>query len=415
MTGRVTEGQARLSPIVATVDAIVDGAVDAVDIDALLPAWRALVPACHPGASADVIDVASLADVLTRRPTLLSTGVVDVVDADPRGGDRRTAVARAVADALIVRLEGAKIAHGLPAPAAALRQAFLDPDTARDALAAVRDLEQIAVGPLPALDDDARQRLCEAIAAVALPARPVHVLLGPAVRRVLDLLSPYCRRLRVDLALAGRAPGGIPDDDDVYCGLDRLLAAAPETVAERRMADDAEGFVDGDAGFVVDAALLVEDHVDRRARGLVAPLKGSRAVVVGLVDPGALAALDIAPASLTALARGGDDGVELVVDAATGHALPLPHALRGVEHDGRGASLSVPWRGLTPGVIVHKAAGDGDVRVDEGAFALLQAAWRRRVVDARWPPPRLSFCGQHSAAALAVLAALVPATAERRR
>ncbi|MBM4279967.1 MAG: hypothetical protein FJ137_04195 [Deltaproteobacteria bacterium] len=401
MAGPVLHGQARAAALAGAARALSGG--DDVDLDALLPAWRALSPACHPLAGADVVDVPSLVDVLARRPGLLSTagapGLVDVVDDDPRGGPPDRAAARALADALVVRLEGRKIAHGLPAPPAALRAAFSDPDTARAALAAVRDLPAVALAmPPPPRGVDA---LAIAVATHKAAGHPIHVVVGPAVRRLLDLLSPYCRRLRVDLALAGRPPGGVPDDDDVYRGLDRLLREATDTVAERRAHDAAEGLVDDDVGFVIDGARLVEDLVDRRARGLVPALKRARVVVVGVVDGGALAGLDLVPASTQALVdvRPHDDGAPppgALVDAATGAVLPLAG-------DGP-PSLSLPWRGL--------ATHDSAV-ADEGGFATLQALWRRRVDEPRWPAPGVVFGDEPTRGALQALAALVPAGTRR--
>jgi hypothetical protein len=244
----------------------------------------------------------------------------------------------------------------------------------------------------------------------------LHVLVGAPVRRVLDVLAPYCRRLRVDLALLGRAPGAVPDDDDVYRGLERLLATEPGCVAERRVGDDDEGFFDTGVGFVIDSVRLGEDLVDRRARGLVAPLKRKRAVIVGVVDGDALAALPTTPASVTVLASGSRQPSVLVDGGGTG-VLPLGAA--GVGRDERTevgddsdgaearaptASLSLPWRGLAP----------GGGSVDEGAFAAAQAAWRR-TLTAGWPAPSVRIDDDPSALALAALASLVPATTIGRR
>jgi hypothetical protein len=411
MSGLVTEGQARLAPVASAVTALLQG--HDVDVDALLPAWRALAPACHPLANADVVDVAALTAVLARRPGLLGggddvgdgRGVVDVVDDDPRGGRPAAAVARALADALTVTLESRKIGFGMAAPPAALREAFSDPATARDVLSAVRDLAGVTIATTTSSQESATAALTAALSATASPGRPVHIVAGAGVRRILDVLSPYCRRLRVDLALAGRAPGAVADDDDAYRGLDRLVRAAAGTVTERRAADADEGFVDTNAGFVIDAARLVEDHVDRRARGLVAALKRARVVVVGVVDEAACAALDVVPASTRVLAAGTADGALFaLLDAATGAVLPLLD----VDHDADvTTSLSLPWRGLAPAAV--------QIGVDEGAYAAAQALWRRRLDDPRWPLPAVVVADDASRAALQALASMVPATPDRRR
>lgn len=414
MSGLVTEGQARLAAIAGAVAALLRG--DDVAVDALLPAWRALAPACHPLACADVVDIAALTQVLARRPGLLvpgdACGVVEAKDVDPRGGRRAAAVAGALADALVVALEARKLAFGMTAPKDALRAAFSDPDTARDALAAVRDLA-VTIAPssstsAPAPDSTAE--LTAALRAAHDAGRPVHLVVGAPVRRLLDVLSPYCRRLRVDLALAGRAPSAVPDDDDVYRGLDRLLAAAPDTVAERRRSDADEGFVDVDAGFVVDAARLVEDHVDRRARGLVTALKRARVVVVGVVDEGAVPALDVVPASTRVVAAGNGNAslgalLGALLDVASGAVLPLARGNDDGDDHGCATSLSLPWRALAP-------AASGLV-VDEGAFAAAQALWRRRIDDVRWPAPTVVVDDDSSRAALQALAAMVPAGTRR--
>jgi hypothetical protein len=411
MSGDVLDGQARTRPLVAVVDALLQDGPDALpDPDALLPAWRALGPVAQPGAADDVVDVAAVVEVLARRPDVLgdASGGGDIVveDDDPRGGPRARAVARALADVLVLRLEGRKLAHGLPVPPAAVRAAFPDPDTARAVLAAVRDLPAPTLrpaAPAPSSDDVAVLVEAAAHGGARDAGAGVHVIVGPTVRRALDLLSPYCRRLRVDLALAGRAPQAPPDDDDVYRGLARLLRAEPGCVAERRARDADEGFFDTDLGFVVDAARLVDDLVDRRARGLVAPLKRARVRVVGLVDADGLRAWPgPAPASVTVLGHGAR-APALVVDGATGAVLPVP--VEAVDDAVAGCSLSLPWRGLGP-------AG---VAVDEGVFAAAQAAWRRRVADPAWPAPVVRVADDDSLAALAALAALVPATPPDRR
>jgi hypothetical protein len=406
MAGPLTDGQALVGPIANAVAALLRG--EDADVDVLLPAWRALAPACHPGAGRDEVDVAALAAVLGRHPDLLADvgstagrpiAVVGCVDDDPRGGPPAAAVARMLADVLVLRLESRKIAHGLPAPAPALRAVFPDPDTARRVLAAVRDLPGLAVAPAapPATDG-----LLDALTAPGMAGRAVHIAVGGSIRRLLDLLSPYGRRLRVDLALAGRAAGAVPDDDDVYRGLARLAQQAPETISERRAVDAAEGFFDCNAGFVLDTSRLVEDLVDRRVRTLVPTLQRARLVLVGVVDARAVRSLPGIPASTHVLVDDDADRAPgALLDGATGAVLPIA---------GAGASaLSLPWRGLAP----TTADGAPVAAVDEGSFAALQALWRRRVDAPDVPPPGVIVDRDPTRAAMQLLATLLPSRPRR--
>jgi hypothetical protein len=392
------------APLVRAVDVVAAGAaLDPVDVTALLPSLRALSPACAPMAAVDVVDVAAVVEVLRRRPGLLDGGPgsvgVDVDDdpVDPRGAPRAVRAARAVVDAAILALEAKKLAFGLTAPPAALKAAFSSPDEARATLLALRGLEdRIAVVPSSSTSP---------VWAPTLPAdREVHVVAGAGARRVLDLLAPSVRRLRVELALAGRR-GAVVDDDDVYRGLARLHAADPATVDERRERDAEEGVVEveGGAGFIIDTAGLVEDLVDRRARALILPLKKARVVVIGVVDPAEL------PRVLRSLADDGvairglqllvpashgeddsDDEPGATVDAASGHVWPGAPTT---------ATLSLPWLGLAP----------ASVPGDEGAFTLLQAAAAARLDGTvTTTPPLRRVVGDDSAPALAALARMVP-------
>lgn len=255
------------------------GAADAsFDVSGLLWAWRALAPRVHPLAQSDVVDVDALAGVLARWPGATAgaafvvggdLGVVDV-----RGVTVFDRAARALADACTLGLEQEKLRHGLSAPAAALKAHFASPDDARVALMAVRDAD---VPVVAGVDVDIRVDVAGVSDAV--------VFAGAGALRVYDLLSPYVRRHKVDLALVGRQ-GSAVDDDDVYRGLAALFARAPEAAAERRAVEAEVGFTDGGAVFVVDVDALREDDVDRRARSLVAPLKRAHkgAALVGVVD-----------------------------------------------------------------------------------------------------------------------------------
>jgi hypothetical protein len=391
------------APLVRAVDVVAAGAaIDPVDVTALLPALRALSPACAPMAAVDVVDVATVVEVLRRRPGLLdggpgSVGVdVDGDPVDPRGAPRAVQAARAVVDAAIVALEAKKLAFGLTAPPAALKVAFASPEEARATLLALRGLDdRIAVAPSSSSSPSW---------APTLPAdREVHVVAGAGARRVLDLVAPSVRRLRVELALAGRR-GAVVDDDDVYRGLVRLHAADPATVDERRERDAEEGVVEveGGAGFIIDAVGLVEDLVDRRARALILPLKRARVVIIGVVDPADLPRVlrgladDGIPVRglqlLVPASHGEDDGEDepgATVDAASGHVWPGAPAT---------ATLSLPWLGLAP-------AG---AAADEGAFTLLQAAAAARLDGTVTTTPSLRrVVGDDSAPALAALARIV--------
>ncbi len=379
MSALFAEGQGLLAPVCRAVVALQEGGD--VDVEGLLWAWRRLQPRCHPGAASDAVDVAAIVDVLRRRPDVLGTPLA-AVDDDPRGSPFRQQLARALADACILGLERQKLQHGLRATAAALRQAFASPDDAR--------------ATLQALADSAPVELALAVAPVAPPLPPVgrgkdlHVVTGAGARRLFDVLSPYVRQLRVDLALLGRN-GAVVDDDDVYRGLHLLNARAPGCVQERRD-HPAEPRDDGGV-FVIDAAQVQEESIDRRARALLAPLKKANVVVVGVVDALLLpSVLAWRPRSVQVLAASTHTGSPATLgDAAHGAVLPL---------DGDGPlSWSVPWLGLLP------AAVDGD----EDAFLACTVAWRARIDDEQVPIASVRLAGNEpSAAALAALSALVP-------
>lgn len=378
-------------------DDLVDDAHDGevVSVEPLLWAWRQMRPRWHPGAGDDEVDVASLADVCRRRPDALSTPLRPVDD-DPRRRPVRQQVARCLADACILGLEQQKLRHGLTAPAEALKAAFATRDAARATLEAVRDAAVPAVEVGHVVVDVSRL--------TGLAKTAVHVVAGVPARRLQDLLSPYVRRLRVDLALLGRG-GGVIDDDDVYRGLERLNEREPGCVRERRDGEDKEGISDDGCIFVVDVARLVDDGVDRRARSLLAPLKKQGAIIVGVVDTSALAAV---------LAATRPQTVQLL---ATATATTTPRALT----DGAGGvallagndgpALSVPATGWLP----HN---DGDARDDDDdddaaadAFFAWSVAARAHADDDGLPAPSLALAmpKDESEVALRALAALVPA------
>jgi hypothetical protein len=334
-----------------------------------------------------------------------------VAGLDPRGVPAGHRAARALMDACVVSLEAKKLAHGMTATPSSLKASFASPDEARTLLTAVAGLASSSVLVQPSASSSSLSSLSSSLAAWTLAGvpsdRPLHLVVGGGARRLLDVLAPSVRRLRVELALVGRR-GAIVDDEDVYRGLRRLHATNANTVTERRAKDADEGLGEHDSGavFVVDALRLSEDTVDRRARSLVQPLKRARAIIVGVVDHGDLAAL------LRALVDSGrgiqsvqvlaptvvgepaaiDDGDDVVVDAATAHVWLAGTATPAM------ATLSLPWLGLLP----------ADVGGDDGAFAALQAVARARLMDGSIPSGRLRRAiDDDSTAALAALAAMV--------
>jgi hypothetical protein len=390
---------AALAPIARAIDAVMCGeALDPTVVDSLLPTLRALPLAAAPLAGADEVDVGALVQIVRRRPALLQQSDdhgpvwldVEAGALDPRGTARAIRVARSVLDAVVVALEAKKLTFGFTAVPTALKAAFSTPEDARALLLAVRALDG-RVGVSSSSPPSTWT--------ATVPAdREIHVVAGAVGRRLVDLLSPAVRRLRVELALAGRR-GGVIDDDDVYRGLERLFESDPDTVSERRAHDATEGVIETDdgGGFIVDTAALNEELVDRRARGLIAPLKKARVAIVGVVDPSDLGAVLaglgadghavrslqlLVPATRGTRANTDDERHDdeqhdhanvddgAIIDAASGHLWPGT-ATR--------ATVSSPWLALAP----------TDVAADEGAFALQQAAARWRLVHPSAGPVRL--------------------------
>jgi|GEM_PF-1239777 len=437
MSRTLAAAQHTIAPLASAVAALVGG--DAVDVGPLLPVVRAAGVRAYPGAGADTVDVVALMEVLGRRPELpaslasddgpagsdseqqqqqlLLVAVDDVgttLGLDPRGAPARHRAARALIDACIIGLESRKLAHGLVATPSSLKASFASPDEARAVLGMVASLSAATVVVVPSSSSSSSSLSSSSLTSLLerLPAdRPLHVVVGGGARRLLDVVSPSVRRLRVDLALVGRR-GTVVDDDDVYRGLRRLHDDSPATVGERRHTDASEGCWEDDDGavFFIDGTRLVEDLVDRRARSLVLPLKRARAGIVGVVDDSALSAVLLAlaeggrrvvslqtltpsvPADDSADADSGDSNDRLdglVVDPASGHGWPVASS----------SSLSVPWLGLLP----------GGVGGDDGAFMALQGAARARLCEPALPPCRLRRVSSDddSTAALGALATMV--------
>jgi hypothetical protein len=429
MSRTLIDAQPTIAPLIGALTTLLQG--HPVDVGDLLPVVRAARTTAYAGAGADTVDAVALVDVLRRHPSLLTAADGDLVIAvddagvvaglDPRGVPAGHRAARALMDACVVSLEAKKLAHGMTATPSSLKASFASPDEARTLLTAVAGLASSSVLVQPSASLSSLLSLSSSSLAASLSAwtlgrvpsdRPLHLVVGGGARRLLDVLAPSVRRLRVELALVGRR-GAIVDDEDVYRGLRRLHAANANTVTERRAKDADEGLGEHDSGaaFVVDALRLSEDTVDRRARSLVQPLKRARAIIVGVVDAAELEALlgalvedgrgiqsvqVLAPTVVgepVAIAiDDGDGGDDVVVDAATGHVWLAGTATPAM------TTLSLPWLGLLP----------ADVGGDDGAFAALQAVARARLMDGRIPSGRLRrVIDDDSTAALAALASMV--------
>ncbi len=405
------------SPLALAVDALVAG--HDVDVLGVLPSLRAQALLVYAGAAADSVDVAAIVDVLRRRPRFLDQDVAigaddPVVNAlvDARGVGAADRAARALVDAAVLALEGQKLRHGFVAPSSSLKAHFASPDEAKAILNLVAEqADQLQVTP-PALSSWRPP---------PLPTdRVVHVVVGGGARRVLDLLSPSVRRLKVELSLVGRGPRGahaVGDDDDVYRGLALLHNDDVKSVVERRGADADEGCVEADdgAGFVVDVARLHEELVDRRARSLIMPLKKARAVVIGVVDVTAVGAVCEAlleagvsvgsvQSLISATPLGGDDDDNddshdnddpSIVDAGDLRLWP-----------GRAAAFSVS----APSSLVWTSQH----RADAGAMMAAQALAKARLMaslsssSSSWPVERRRFVRDDgSGPALRALASMV--------
>lgn len=377
-----------------------------VSTDGLLPSYRALAPLVegHAHAGADVVDAAFLAhcralggDALLASPSLL------VGPAAPRAPARvlpgapapwfvaagEHACGDALALALGLSLEAAKLAHGLRALPEALRAAFATPADAQQALEALarggaeRDIDATAFLA------SASARVDQDRLTVLASDRSVYVVVGAGGRRVLDLLSPFARRLRAELAALGAGHGG-QRADDVYAGIDTLCAKDDAIDEERHAHEAAHGLQALGAGAsALQCELLSESDVDGRVRQAAASLKKGRALVVCVEERASSLAAVLAAvrassdavcrAVLVVVEASGTAVPSLVGELASGHVAALDNALAKAG-DPATATLTLPsrtLRGTTTGI------------VDETVFPLLQAALRARVDGALPPPARL--------------------------
>lgn len=365
----------------------------AVSTEGLLAAYRAAAPANHAGATHDIVDAAFLAraralggDALLAARALRLTSApwraaVRIAPADddtlellsPPREDR-------AGDALLlllgVSLEAAKLAHGLPVPPESLRAAFPNPTAAQDALAALRE-----GGDARLLEQAPGTARIEAAALAALVGdRPCYLVTGAGAARLHDLLSPFARRLRAPLVeLAGRLETAPPRDEAAYLGLEALLDADADVLAERLEAERADACVPvGEGAIAVRCEALPDGEVDRRCRESAAQLKRARALLV-LVEPNAESvaeALRVLGASARALAvvtEGNSACTPAALrDEATGHVALVDNALP----DAAGTLCSLP----------SLALADGGPGADASAFALTQPLLTARaqgVLDAR--------------------------------
>lgn len=409
MADTSTDGQAALRLLARAARALVEE--ERLSTDGLLAAYRALGPAGHEGAREDALDVAFVARcrslggdaLLAARHIVVEAalprtgpGVLHGDGRAPRGrheGEGETVRLRAAADddaagnalalALGLSLEAAKLGHGLSAPADVLRSTFATPQDARAALealsrgGAVREVELGAVAP----------RVDSAVlgALAAERDRPLYVVAGRGARRVHDLLSPYGRRLRDDLVALGRKLGA-PRDDEIYAGLDVLLADE-HVHAERLAVEAAEGFEPAGPGVVVvRCEVLADADVDRRCREAAIQLKRARAAVVlveGRADTLA-AVLRAMGGACRAVALLGEASAErtpaFVDEPASGHVASFDNALA---PPGETALLTtLPSLGLAPAALAPEAV------VDATAWGLVQAVLRARAHGALVPTSR---------------------------
>ncbi|MBI1946763.1 MAG: hypothetical protein HYS27_13785 [Deltaproteobacteria bacterium] len=394
----------------------------ACDTEQVLAAYRAARPSGHAGAAADEVDAAFVArmralggDLLLgatrlrvlaapwRRPWRVSA-------ADDGAAELHAAPQENLAgDALLLlaglALEAAKLAHGLPAAPDALRAAFATPQTAKDALEALRlggsarVVELSPTGP----------RVDTAALAALVGDRPCYLVTGDGAARVHDLLSPFARRLRAPLtALGERAEPRPPRDELVYAGIERLIAADPAALDERLAAERADGHLPvGPGAVAVRCEALPDAEVDRRCREAAVRLKRARALLV-VVEPSA-GALEAALQALGRAVRAGaivSSGTTpcvptMVHDAASGHLVPVDNALGNGALPARASSLvSLPSLAL---------AGDEPDR-DATTFPLVQAVLRARADGVLDPQARLAAqvvpAGDQAALSTACLALL---------
>ena len=381
-----------------------------IAVEPLLLSWRSLRPALHPRAEDDAVDVGFIRRALdVGGPSLLRSAAVIATPHDPRGRFLRRGtgvLGEALAWACGLSLEAKKFAHGLRPSADDLRPWFQTPSEARhaiDALLQGGSARTVRIAPLSS-------------AAPALPKdRVIHIVAGAGAWRVVDLLSPYARRLREPLKKLGHSlspSAEAPSDDDVYGGMRRLFHTVPVCLAERRSVEAArDGIIDDGAVAVIRMEAVADELVDRRVRAVAQGLKRSRAVIVALADPAALHTIlrsELEVTSVQIVVEGSRAGRPAWLnDAATDTVVPITGS-SGLDTL---CSLSLPSLALAP----REAA---TACIDEGAFRLLQEVFSVRAMGVSLPHATVRVVtdddGAWSQAACEALASL-PSQAPRGR
>lgn len=367
-----------------------------VSTEGLLPAYRALAPLGsrfgHTHVAADVLDVAFLGRChLLGGDALLAAATVHVCAAPPRAHPRVVnaggvvsfaaagdhASGDALALALGLSLEAAKLAHGLPAPTDLLRVTFAQPGDAKRALDALRRGGAAREVDASAFLEAATARVDGRGLAALAHGRPVYVVVGAGGRRVLDLLSPFARRLRTELAALGAGHGG-SRADDVYAGV-LALCAHDDGIDDERLLQEASVGVRalGPGATAVSCELLVESQVDGRVRESALALKRARALVVCVEERAAslaavLAAIGPAGRAIFIVVEGsGSAAPAFAGEMASAHVAVIDNALAAVGESAK-ASLTLPSLAL------HSTATPG--LVEDALFPLVQATLRARVL-----------------------------------
>jgi hypothetical protein len=386
MANGPSKRQDALRSIARAYDALREqGELGADDIRALLPAWRALSPAGHPGAGADTLDVNTLAAIASQSIDLVGAHALHVsagafrapVRIEPahaggpdEGAQNEAALAllgvepgTALALALTLSLEGAKRAHGIGASADALRAAFATPEDARavlDALDACGGARRVTFREN---DDGTASAVSRAVG-----DRPAFVFCAAGAFGVHDLLSPYARRLGAKLALAGR--GRVRSDDDTYRGIERIAALEPDAVFERLAAEEQDGLVRCGRALVIQLDRVPESGIDARAREAAVVLKKARAAIVCVSDDLALTlALSDLHGSVRAIAVVAEAtlaSTPSVLQDACGTLTPVDNALTEV-------GVRTPPLMTLPSL--HMRLGDEQPQ-DARSFPLVQVALR---------------------------------------
>jgi hypothetical protein len=226
--------------------------------------------------------------------------------------------------------------------------------------------------------DEQRDRVDASRLTLLAKDRPVYVVAGAGGRRVLDLLSPFARRLRAELAVLGAAVHNGARADDVYAGVDALCAADDDVDAERLGVEASDGVMTLGPGA---AAIRCEQlgDVDGRVREAAASLKRRRALVV-CVEERASSLMDVLDAvhaagerdcaALFIVVNATEDAApNFVVEAASGHVATFDNTLAATRTTMSALSL--------PSLELRGAATTG--LVDDTLFPLVQAALRARI------------------------------------